>query len=42
MAPRAAVLEEGRIVASGSPDELMAQPELRRAYLGDGAVPAAG
>jgi branched-chain amino acid transport system ATP-binding protein len=42
IAQRAAVLEEGRIVASGSPDELMAQPELRRAYLGDGAVLAAG
>jgi branched-chain amino acid transport system ATP-binding protein len=28
------VLEEGRIVAIGSPGELMAQPELKRAYLG--------
>ena len=34
VAQRAAVLEEGRIVAMGSPDELMAQPVLRRAYLG--------
>ena len=34
VAQRAAVLEEGRIVAMGSPDELMAQPILRRAYLG--------
>jgi branched-chain amino acid transport system ATP-binding protein len=34
IAERAAVLEEGRIVASGRPDELMARPELRRAYLG--------
>jgi len=34
VAQRAAVLEEGRIVASGTRDSLMAQPELRRAYLG--------
>lgn len=34
IAERAAVLEEGRIVASGSPEALMARPELRRAYLG--------
>ena len=34
VAQRAAVLEEGRIVAAGRPDELMARPELRRAYLG--------
>jgi branched-chain amino acid transport system ATP-binding protein len=34
VAQRAAVLEEGRIVAIGSPGELMAQPELKRAYLG--------
>jgi len=34
LAQRAAVLEEGRIVATGTPDELQARPELRRAYLG--------
>ena len=34
LAQRAAVLEEGRIVATGDPHELMQQPELRRAYLG--------
>lgn len=34
IAQRAAVLEEGRIVASGSPQALMNQPELLRAYLG--------
>ncbi len=34
VAQNAAVLEEGRIVATGTPDELLAQPHLRRAYLG--------
>ncbi|MDM0044426.1 ABC transporter ATP-binding protein [Variovorax dokdonensis] len=34
VAQRAAVLEEGRIVAVGAPQELMARSELRRAYLG--------
>ncbi len=34
IARRAYVLEEGRIIATGSPDELMAQPHIRRAYLG--------
>lgn len=41
VAQRAAVLEEGRIVASGTPAELLAQPELRRAYLGLDAGQAA-
>src|SRR5215212_7352666 len=31
---RAYVLEEGRIVAEGTPDELLARPEIQRAYLG--------
>ncbi|ROZ79854.1 ABC transporter ATP-binding protein [Ramlibacter sp. WS9] len=31
---RACVLELGRIVAEGAPDELMKQPEIRKAYLG--------
>jgi branched-chain amino acid transport system ATP-binding protein len=31
---RACVLELGRIVADGSPDELMKRPEIRQAYLG--------
>ncbi len=31
---RAYVLEEGRIVADGAPDELLARPEIQRAYLG--------
>jgi branched-chain amino acid transport system ATP-binding protein len=31
---RACVLELGRIVAEGEPDELMKRPEIRQAYLG--------
>ena len=31
---RAYVLEEGRIVDVGKPDELLARPEIQRAYLG--------
>jgi len=31
---RAYVLEEGRIVAAGAPDDLLARPEIQRAYLG--------
>jgi branched-chain amino acid transport system ATP-binding protein len=39
-ASRAYVLEEGRIVAQGEPEALLARPELRRAYLGaDGGSP---
>lgn len=34
IAQRGAVLEEGRIVASGPPAELLARPEIRNAYLG--------
>jgi len=37
VATRAYVLEEGRIVAEGIPQELLAQPHIRRAYLGDTA-----
>ena len=35
VATRAYVLEEGRIVAEGAPDALLAQPEIRRVYLGE-------
>jgi branched-chain amino acid transport system ATP-binding protein len=34
LAHRAYVLEEGRIVAEGSPQELAEQPHIQRAYLG--------
>jgi branched-chain amino acid transport system ATP-binding protein len=34
IAENAAVLEEGRIVASGSSSDLLGRPEIRRAYLG--------
>ncbi len=34
IADRAYVLEQGRIVATGLPDELMNQPHIREAYLG--------
>ncbi len=35
IATRAYVLEEGRIVAEGAPEALLAQPHIRRAYLGE-------
>jgi branched-chain amino acid transport system ATP-binding protein len=34
VATRACVLEEGRVVAEGAPAELLARPEIQRAYLG--------
>jgi branched-chain amino acid transport system ATP-binding protein len=34
LSTRAYVLEEGRVVAEGAPDELLARPEIQRAYLG--------
>jgi branched-chain amino acid transport system ATP-binding protein len=34
IADRAYVLEQGRIVSSGLPDELLKQPHIREAYLG--------
>ncbi len=36
LAHRACLIEEGRIVATGSPDAVFADPLLRRAYLGMG------
>ncbi len=35
VATRAYVLEEGRIAAEGSPKQLLVQPHIRRAYLGE-------
>jgi branched-chain amino acid transport system ATP-binding protein len=35
VASRAYVLAEGRVVSSGSPAQLLAEPHIRRAYLGD-------
>jgi len=35
VATRAYVLEEGRVVTEGAPKELLAQPHIRRAYLGE-------
>ena len=37
IAGRAYVLEEGRIIAAGAPEELLAQSHIRRAYLGSDA-----
>ena len=34
VATRAYVLEEGRVVAEGTPQALMQRPEIQRAYLG--------
>ena len=34
VADRAYVLEQGRMVAEGTPDALMQRAEIRRAYLG--------
>ena len=34
VADRAYLLEEGRVVSQGTPDELFGNPALRRAYLG--------
>ncbi|HET8746862.1 MAG TPA: ABC transporter ATP-binding protein [Ramlibacter sp.] len=38
IAHRAYVMEEGRIVAEGAPRELLARPEIQKAYLGLEAV----
>jgi branched-chain amino acid transport system ATP-binding protein len=40
IAQRVCVLEEGRIVAEGTPQALMSSAEIRRAYLGADSAPA--
>ena len=37
VAQRAYVIEGGRIVTTGNPKELMTQPHIRQAYLGEAA-----
>jgi branched-chain amino acid transport system permease protein len=39
LASRVICLDAGRIIAAGAPAEVAAHPEVRRAYLGAGAVP---
>jgi branched-chain amino acid transport system ATP-binding protein len=41
LADRISTLVAGRIVATGTPDEIRAHPEVRRAYLGDELEPTA-
>jgi branched-chain amino acid transport system ATP-binding protein len=35
LADRISVMVDGRLIATGSPQETKANPEVRRAYLGD-------
>jgi branched-chain amino acid transport system ATP-binding protein len=43
LADRITVLVTGKVIASGPPDQIRGDPEVRRAYLGDEAsAPAEG